>query len=197
MRFELFGTKIYVSFLFSATICIMLATDRTGLVIPTLFASLIHEVGHLFSMWASDCAPKEIRLIPATVQIIEDYPKSRKASAWILLCGPLANTAVFAALYINSALTGSAASLRFAIINAVVAAFNLMPVTGLDGGRLLVLLLLLRNDEYSAVRAVNIITAVFAAAAFTAGAFLAISGTANLSVFIVALYLAVCVIIKR
>ncbi|MBR5922429.1 MAG: site-2 protease family protein [Clostridia bacterium] len=197
MRFSLFGTKIYVSFLFAATVSFMLATDRTGLVIPTLFAVLIHEVGHLFTMYVSDSAPKEIRLIPASVQIIEDYRRPQKSRAVISLSGPLANVAVGSAIYINACFTGSQTAMKFAIINGVVAAFNMLPVSGLDGGRLLLIFLCRKRELYSSMRILSIVTAVLAAAVFLSGVYLIVSGNANLSVFIVALYLAVCAILKR
>ena len=197
MRFSLFGTKIYVSFLFTATVSFMLATDRTGLVIPTLFSVLIHETGHLFTMWVTDCAPREIRLIPASVQIIEEYSRPQKARAAVSVSGPLANVAVGAALFINAHISGSDTAMKFALINGVVAAFNMLPVSGLDGGRLLLILLCRKKDLYAAMRVVNVVTAVLAAAVFLAGIYLIIKGSVNLSVFIVALYLAVCAILKR
>ena len=51
MKFTFLGTKIYVSFFFTAAITVMLATDRTGYMLPTLFAVIIHEAAHLFVMW--------------------------------------------------------------------------------------------------------------------------------------------------
>ena len=75
MKIRFLGTEIYISFLFMALICIMLATDRTGLLMPTLFAVLMHEIGHLFAMWLLDCEPKQIRLIPASVQITAPITK--------------------------------------------------------------------------------------------------------------------------
>ena len=127
MKLKIFGTDVYISFLFAATVSIMLATDRTGLILPTLFSVLIHEAGHLFSMWACGCPPKEIRLIPASVQIVESFPRE-KFGVWIILSGPLANIAVAAALFINYYIGGAPMSLKFALLNSVLAAFNLMPV---------------------------------------------------------------------
>lgn len=196
MKLEVFGTKIYVSFLFAATVSFMLATDRTGLMIPTLFAVLVHETGHLFAMWANDCAPSEIKLIPASVQIVEAYPRSAKNEFWIIICGPLSNIAVSGALFINFYLSENDTTLKFALLNAVLAVFNLLPVSGLDGGRLAVLILSKKTNIYSAINTVRIITFIISSATFFAGVFLIIRGTVNLSVFIVALYLLLCSIMK-
>ena len=196
MKFKLFNTDVYISFLFAATVAFMLATDRTGIMLPTLFAVLLHEAGHLFAMWIGDCAPKEIRLIPASVQIIEGFPRSDALRAGIILSGPLANIAAGGAVFINYCLTGSNISLRFALLNAVMAVFNLLPVSGLDGGRLLCLILCRHKDLYSALRTVKTVSLILAAAVFISGVVLGLRGKLNISVFITALYIALCTIIK-
>ena len=196
MKFSIFNTEIYVTFMFSATVAFMLATDRTGLMLPTLFAVLIHEAGHLFAMWAGDCAPKEIRLVPASVRIVENYPRSPRAGVWIVLSGPLANIAVGGALYINYYIGGKELSLRFCLINLIMAAFNMLPVSGLDGGRLLTAALCKKRDLYAAMRIVRLVTLLIAAALVFFGVFLLFQGEKNISVIIVALYLAICAMIK-
>lgn len=197
MRFKFLGTEIYVSFLFCAVICFMLAVDRTGLVVPTLFAVFIHESGHLLAMWAADCQPRAVRLIPASVQIVRGFSPKRRGETVITVCGPLANVAVFCALFINYLCFKNETSLKFAVLNLVIAAFNLLPVTGLDGGTLLTAAIARRSDFYRGERVVRIITGIFSILIFAAGVYLWISGTLNPSVFIVAIYLAVCSLIKK
>ncbi len=197
MKFKLFGTQIYISFLFCATLCFMLAIDRTGLVIPTLFAVLIHETGHLLAMWAADCQPHAIRLIPTSVQIIRGFSPKKCGEAAIAVCGPVANLAVFSTLFINYKIFDASQSLVFAILNLVIAAFNMLPVSGLDGGTLLTLALAHFTDIYKAESIVRIITAGFAFFAFLLGVYLWLSGAVNISVFIVAVYLGVCSLAKK
>ena len=197
MKFKFFGTEIYISFLFAATLSFMLAIDRTGLVIPTFFAVFIHETGHLLAMWASDCQPKSIRLIPSSVQIVQHFNVRPQQQALITLCGPVANIVVFLALFINFCAFKSDISLRFGILNLITAVFNLMPVSGLDGGTLLTLAIARHTDIYKAEGIVRIITAVFAFLIFIAGVYLWVSGTVNISVFIVSLYLGLCSVLKR
>lgn len=197
MKFKFFGTEVYVSVLFCAVVCFMLAVDRTGLVIPTLFAVFIHESGHLLAMWAADCQPKQIRLIPASVQIVRGFSPKRCGEIAVTVCGPAANLVIFGVLFANYFIFKSEQSLTFAILNLVIAVFNLMPVSGLDGGTLLAAAIARFTDIYKAERIVRIITAVFAFVAFLLGVYLWVSGTVNISVFIVAVYLAVCSFIKK
>lgn len=197
MNFKFLGTKIYISFLFCAILCLMIAIDRTGLILPTLFAVFVHEGGHLLAMWASDCHPKEIRLIPTSVQIIRDFSSKRHGETTIAACGPAANIVLFGTLYANYYIFKDDHILFFAALNLVIAIFNLLPVYGLDGGTLLTHFLIKFTDFYKAERIVRIITFTFAFIAFLLGVYLWVSNSVNISVFIVAIYLAVCGIVKK
>ena len=197
MRFKFLGTQIYISFLFCATLCFMIAIDRTGLIIPTLFAVFIHESGHLLAMWAADCQPKAVRLIPTSVQIIRGFSTKKYGETAITFCGPAANMVLFFALFANYKFFGSEFSLNFAILNFVIAVFNLLPVSGLDGGTLLTLFIARFTNFYKAESIVRIVTVAFAIVAFLLGVYLASSGVVNISVFIVAIYLGVCGMIKK
>ena len=197
MKFKIFGTQIYISFLFCAVLCFMLVIDRTGLVIPTLFAAFIHESGHLLAMWAADCQPKAVRLIPTSVQIIRGFSPKKHGEAAIAFCGPMANLVLFVALYANFFISQNEQALNFAILNLVLAIFNLLPVSGLDGGTLLAIFLSKFTDIYKAESIVRIITVAFAFVAFLLGVYLWVSNSVNISVFIVAIYLAVCGMVKK
>ncbi len=197
MKFKFLGTDIYISFLFCATLCFMIAIDRTGLIIPTLAATLIHETGHLLAMWATDCQPKAIRIIPTSVQIVRGFSSKKHGEAAIAICGPAANLAVFAGVFANYVIYDSRQSLTFAVLNLVIAVFNLLPVSGLDGGTLLTLFVAKFTDVYKAEGIVRIITVVFAVTVFLLGVYLWVSGTLNISVFIVGVYLLVCALMKK
>lgn len=196
MRFKLFGTRIYVSFLFAAAVALMLAVDRTGLVVPTLFAVFIHESGHLFAMWACGSAPKSIRLIPASVQIVRGFSPRPGGEVAIALCGPLTNLVLFFTLLLNYYAFHHETVLNFALLNLIFGLFNLLPVRGLDGGTLLTALLCRRLELYRAERIVRLLTAVFAVGFCVTGVIGALNGRFNLSVFILALYFFITALLK-
>ncbi len=197
MKFKFFGTEIYISFLFCAVLCFMLVVDRTGLIVPTLFAVFIHESGHMLAMWAADCQPRAIRLIPTSVQIVRGFSPKKCDEVAITLCGPLANLVIFGVLLANHFIFKSEQSLLFSLLNLVIAIFNLLPVSGLDGGTLLSLTISHFTDIYKAESIVRIITAIFSVVVFLLGIYLWVSGTVNISVFIIAVYLGVCSLIKK
>lgn len=196
MRVRLFGTEIYISFLFCALITIMLATDRTGLALPTLFSVFVHEIGHLFAMWVLDCEPKSIRLIPASIQVTKSITNKYTGDIWIALSGPMINFVLFGSLYFNYLTFKNPNTQIWALINLIIALFNLLPVNGLDGGTILFSLIAKSGDINRANLAVKIVTLILASAFLVFAITLAFRGNVNITFFIVAIYLFVGVLIK-
>lgn len=197
MRFRFFGTEIYISFLFSAVIAFMIATDRTGLVIPTLFSVLLHEVGHLIFMWIFECEPKSIKLVPASISITRGMSAKKYGDLLISLAGPMVNLIMFCSLYVNFLITKSAFSLDCALINLAFFIFNMLPVSGLDGGAILKIILSKKfKDPLKAERIVRIITLVVGLLVGIIGITLIINGELNISVFIVAIYIIISAFIR-
>lgn len=197
MRFRFFGTEIYISFLFSAVIAFMIATDRTGLVIPTLFSVLLHEVGHLIFMWIFECEPKSIKLVPASISITRGMSAKKYGDLLISLAGPMVNLIMFCSLYVNFLITKSAFSLDCALINLAFFIFNMLPVSGLDGGTVLKIILSKKlKDPLKAERIVRIITLAVGLLVGIIGITLIINGELNISVFIVAIYIIISAFIR-
>ncbi len=196
MKFKFFGTEIYISFLFSAVIAFMILIDRTGLIIPTLLAVSVHEIGHLIAMWAAECQPKAIRLIPASVQIIRGFSCKRGREIAISLAGPAANLAFFAMFLFVFSETESEWALRFCALNLVLAIYNLLPVNGLDGGAVLCRILERRFEPQKAEGIVRITAFILGLAAMFIGVFLTAMDNFNISIYIVALYLIISSFIK-
>lgn len=196
MKFKIFGTKIYISFLFSAIITLMLYFDKTTLFLPCLIATLLHEIGHLFAMWLYECAPKEINLIPTSVQIVRVFSKKPYGETFIAFFGPLVNIVFFAVFYINYLCFKDEKIIKFALINLIIAIFNLLPVKCLDGGDIIFNIIADKKDIYSAEKTVNILTFISATILFILGVFLLLKGNINITIFIMALYLLLSVIIK-
>lgn len=196
MKFKLFGTEIYISFLFFAVITIMLATDRTGLLVPTFFAITMHETGHLFAMWALDCEPKQIKLIPSSIQITRKFCSGYRNDIIIALFGPLTNFVLFLSLYCNFLAFKNQTVFYYSLLNLIICFFNLLPVKGLDGGTVLFSLLLNRFDLAKATLIIRLITFLFALAVIIAAVMLTVKGKINISLYIIGLYLIIMSIIK-
>lgn len=197
MKFKLLGTEIYISFLFAAVVTLMLATDRTGMILPTLFAVIMHEIGHLFAMWVLDCTPKRIKLIPASVQITSPFTKRYKNDVIIALCGPLVNLILFLTLYFNYLAFKNQLTLCYALLNLIIFSFNSLPVNGLDGGTLLKALLSKHYGPDKATVSVKIITIVVSASVITVAVVLAIKKSLNISLFVIGIYLFIMSLLNK
>ncbi len=196
MKFNFLGTKIYISFFFMAAITLMLATDRTGYMLPTLFAVIVHEAAHLFVMWVQDSAPLSIRLIPASVQINKRFSFSPKNDVLIAVAGPAANLILSSCLYFNYAAFGNLTVLYYSLLNLIIGCFNLLPVRGLDGGTILYTLICKFWGEDKAALIMRLITLILAVVVIFVAVTLAFRHKFNISFFIVAIYLFVMALMK-
>ncbi len=197
MKFKLFGTEVYISFLFSATITIMLLTDKTGYMLPALFAIILHEIGHLFMMWLLECAPKRIKLIPASVQITAPFQKRYRNDILVAASGPAVNILLFLTLYFNFLAFGNKVTLYFALLNLVIGIFNLLPVKGLDGGTILFCFLEKYKGPDKAAVILRIITLILAAVIIITAVTLTLRGKINISMYIMGIYLFVMCLLKN
>jgi Zn-dependent protease len=196
VNFKVFGTQIYISFLFAAVITVMLCFDKTGMLLPTLFAVFMHECGHLFMMWILRCAPKEIRLIPASVQITNSFSGGYKNDVLIALSGPIVNFLLFGVCYFNFLRYENEFVGYFALVNLVIGFFNLLPVKGLDGGTALFSLLCKFCDINKATVMVRILSLFVATVVLITAVMLILKGNPNLSLFIMGVYLVVMSVMK-
>ena len=189
MKFKVFGTEVYISFLFAAVLTVMLATDRTGLLLPALFAVFMHEMGHLFAMWVLECSP-------ASVQIVRKMEVRQRNEIIIALCGPLVNIILFASLYINFLCFKNEMCLYYAVLNLIIGLFNLLPVSGLDGGTILFNIISRKKEMRTAQIVVRIITFIVALTAITLAVMLTVKGKINLSLYIMGIYFIIMALIK-
>lgn len=188
MRFNLFGTKIEVSFLFTALVAFIIFTDKSGMIVPMLVAVVLHEAAHLLCMRVLGCNPREIRLIPTSVAVIRDFCTIPAKEVLISAAGPFINIFLFAVFY--------RVNLEFAVINLVIGCFNLLPIRGLDGGEIILKILSVRLGVKKADSVLNIINFLAGAIGIFIGIFLIINKTPNISVIIMSIYLLLSVIVK-
>ena len=197
MKFKIFDTEIYISFLFAAAVTIMLLTDKTGYMLPALFAIVLHEMGHLFMMWILECSPKRIKLIPASVQITAPFQKRYRNDFLVAACGPFVNILLFLTLYFNYLVFKNEVTLYFALLNLVIGVFNLLPLKGLDGGTILFCILEKSKGPDKASVILKIITLVLAVAIILAAITLTVQGKINISIYIMGIYLLIMSLLKN
>ena len=130
MTFALFGIKIKVHFLFTVVVSLLLYMDRQGAMAYSLLSVVIHEWGHLAVLLALRSPPKSISLCPCGILMdgVQILPTSQKIL--VAMGGPILN--ILPALFLPSSLFKTAM-----LINGL---FNLLPLSGTDGGDILSML---------------------------------------------------------
>ena len=116
-----------------------------GLVASLLFfvSILIHELGHAVVALRYGLRTRSITLfIFGGVAQLEKDPRDGRAEFWMAAAGPLVSLTLAGLFYACAALpfvgpSGAAVAKYLALINLVLALFNLVPAFPMDGGRLL------------------------------------------------------------
>lgn len=137
IRFRLCGMGIGISVGFFAVLSLMLYMDQTGLLLPTLEATLFHELGHLVAMWSLGCRPRAIECRVGAITIRGRLEVSQRSEALICLAGPLMNLVLFQLEFLCYYWFGWPFLLKRSLVMLVMGLFHLLPIKGLDGGTVL------------------------------------------------------------
>lgn len=194
MNIKLFGVLFYVSPLFFLVLTAMLLIDKTGTALPILSAMFIHECGHLAVMKAVGQDIKRIKLIPSAI-IVEGrtLPYLREDLA-VTVAGVAANILFAVLFYLLYFLFGKAVFTLYSAANLVVALYNLFPVKGLDGGKILHIFFM-KKSRYPE-RNLKIVSYVFSAALFIGGLILLNLQYINITLIFFSLYIFLTALIK-
>lgn len=145
-------------------------TDTQGLIPLAILSCALHEAGHWLAIQAVGGEVTGLRLGMAGAAMELGRPLSYTAEILCALAGPGVNLAL---AWLGSLWPGGA---LFAGINLVLAAFNLLPVSGLDGGRALHCALCALVGPEAAERAAGLLDGFLVGALVAGGAILAWKG---------------------
>jgi Zn-dependent protease len=165
-----------------------------ALVSFALFGSVVlHELGHALAARRYGISTAHITLYPfGGVAAIRGMPRTAQQELVIAIAGPAVNVAIAATTGAGAWLTGSTIIASIAVMNLILAGFNLIPAFPMDGGRVLRALLTKRLGWIPATE-----IAIRVGTAFAWG-FLALGviGT-NLSLLLVGAFLLVALNAER
>lgn len=195
MSFSVLGVKFNVSVPFAVVVAFLLLMDNTSLMSASLFAVVVHEIGHLIVMKKQGVAPKSINFTAAGILICGNAFFSVKQGIVIALAGPISNIVFTVCFYISGVLFKSDLLIIFAAVQLLVGLINLLPIKGLDGGTVLINLfyrLNLKNADMI-LSLVSIITAVLVTVLGTA---IMVRNVGNPSLMLLGIYLIILNILK-
>ena len=139
MELEIRGIRIRIGFSFFWVLAILLCFDFRQEIRLALAFSVLHEFGHLTAIIISGRRPKLIGfgLFGMTIVRRSDMSCNYSAEIFTALAGPLVNVLFSSIFYCAFKSSGKPVFMTAFAVNFLIAAFNLMPVFSLDGGRAL------------------------------------------------------------
>lgn len=191
---RLFGARVVLNRYFSALLVLLALGGLLQQALTAFSVVLLHELAHALAAKARGISLREIELLPfggvaRTDGGIEADPGTE---AFVALAGPALNLILAGAAWAARELVAALPSewgRSFIEINAVLAAFNLLPALPLDGGRILRAGLSCRIGLLRATRRAAGLSKVIAILLGLAGAALLGTGVANASLIAVAFFL--------
>lgn len=151
LKFEIFGVKFKISFLFVCFIAWMLLNNQYNITQIYISSALLHECLHILTLTAFSSSLKEIKLELCGVTI-KTYKKLPNLEELIVLAsGCFGNFALFL-LFTTLKLKTAAA------VNLIIFVFNILPHEKLDGGQILSKILSLFVSSYVSFKIIRVTT---------------------------------------
>ncbi len=174
-------TKIHISFFFGLTVALIGLFDKTGNVFLCLLSGVIHEAGHLAILLISREKPKDIYITPFGMRIerCPDFFLSFKREILCAFAGPFVN--ILAWLIFKGS--------RFSEINLTIGLFNLLPVTPLDGNKILENFLRLKFSQQTTDKISLIISCITVFPVAVTGFMILLESRYNFSLLLISFYM--------
>ena len=135
LTIPIFNIRLHLSFWFFALIAFALHFDRHVLLWYIALPVAVHELGHMLVMMVCKVELTEIHLTPVSIRMTtrsRDLSYSKELA--VAMGGIITN--LLLALYLWLFAFQSMRTMLMVASNLAVAAFNLLPVGNLDGGRI-------------------------------------------------------------
>lgn len=193
IELRVWNTELRFSILFPAMVLFLTILDTNGIAGLCLFASLLHEVGHLAMLAVFRETPRCVTMgvFGARIEKRESAHLSHIQDMLVSLAGPMVNLLCGEALYL---LFGA---VDMAIIHFIIGGFNLLPIEPLDGGQALMSMLRMRLSEET-VDQVMLAVSILVLVPMLWAAILVLNHSGyNFSFLAVTLYLAALLWLKR
>lgn len=188
MKLRLKGVSLFVGYEAAAALTAALLLDRGNHVVCCFFAAMLHELGHLLMMCRCGVRVEAVSVRLFDILIEADSPAKKRDDIMVTLGGVAANF-LFAILLFPL-------SEKLSLPNLMIGVFNLLPVMGLDGGHLLVLLLSERFSHKVCQAVLYGCSALFMIPFLFFGFLFLLRSGYNYSLLAIALYLPAALLVK-
>lgn len=199
MKFKTFGITIELSFILVAVFTLIVISDTSQRLICCFVSALCHEAGHIATMCRLGKKPKKIICQLFNIKIIDDNRAmySYKADLLVILSGIIVNFFLSIVSFVFFYISKSELLLTFSIVNLFTGLFNLLPVSNLDGGQAIYLILIKKFTEKTANRIIDILTVLLIFPISIAGFIVLFNSKYNFSLLLISVYLVITLIVKN
>lgn len=169
----------------------MFLYDTSGTAAVSVCAALLHELGHLLCLFWYGETPQALKLGLSGMEIVRAKGQRLSFAQEIAaaLAGPLVNLLLFFLLAALSGWGRDAHMLEAASVNLLLALFNLLPVSALDGGRALYFFLCRFCTMQQAQKTITVLSVICLLPCAFLGFFLLVRSGYNFSLLLVTVYL--------
>lgn len=183
------GVEISFQFYYFALLTIVLIFDKSGGIFCCFLSSFFHEIGHLLAILVLKQKVDRIEFSLFDIKIKSNYYVSFSKELIITLSGVAFNL-ILCLFFIRTIKL-------FALANLFIGIFNLLPVSTLDGGQAINIILNKFISEEKSVIILNILTVIFAIPIFTLGIIVLFNTGYNFSFLLLGVYLFLTPIYNR
>lgn len=198
MNFNLFGVKIEIGFLFTASIAFLLVFNVNELIRLSILFSLIHELGHLIAIMLCKEKPERISFGPFGMTIVResDITQDYQKEFITAVAGPLTNFFTALIFHLINIKLQNELILKIIIVNLIIGSFNIMPVFALDGGRALESILKYNFEEETSERILKTVSFVTLVIMMGFGFYILLTTHYNFTFLAISIYLTVMLFVK-
>ena len=144
------GVELSFQYLYFALLTVVLIIDKTGGIFCCFLASFFHEIGHLIAIILLKQKVNRVEFSLFDVKICSSYNVSLSKELIIVLSGVTFNLILFIFFYRIIPM--------FALANLFIGLFNALPVSTLDGGQAINILLSRYFNQKVSDLVLNILT---------------------------------------
>lgn len=197
MKLKLFGIDFIVSYPAVAFLALTVICDKNGAILFCFVSSVLHELGHIFTMKLKGAYVESVSFNVGDVAIKADSSMvSYSGEIIISLAGVAVNIFLAVISFVFWKFTGAEFLFSLFVANLAIGFFNLLPARFLDGGDVLCLILSVYISQKSTDIILNILTVIFMIPIFVVGLIFVFNSKYNYSLLFAAVYL-ICTLVSK